>query len=65
MTLKKREKDLGFLSYEVVECPKMLFFLDDYFFEHTSCCGVAAFECFSDDLSIERNCAAFQCMVKN
>jgi hypothetical protein len=41
------------LSYEVVKCPEVIFFLNYYVFEHASCCGVTAFECFSDDLTVK------------
>jgi len=52
---EEREKGRGMvgLSYEVVEGPEVVFFLDDDVFEHASCRRVAAFERFSDNLTVE------------
>ena len=47
------KKRIFVLFYEVVECPEVVFFLDYDVFEHASCCCVAAFECFSDDLAVQ------------
>ena len=41
------------LFYEVVECPEVVFFLDYDVFEHASCCCVAVFERFCDDLAVQ------------
>ena len=52
------------LFYVVVECPVVVFFLQYYVFEQASCRCVAAFECFSDDLPVERYCNAFQRVIQ-
>ena len=43
------------LSYEVVEGPEVLFFLDDDIFKHTAGRCVTAFKCFGDDLAVKLN----------
>ena len=51
-------------SYVVVECPVVIFFLQNYVLKYSSCCRVAPFCCFSDDLPVKRESGGFKFMVQ-
>jgi hypothetical protein len=56
---QKIGKRTGFLSYEVVEGPEVVFFLEDDVFEQFSGGCVAEFEGFGDDFAVEGDGVAF------